>query len=116
MLVTLHRPALVDGPVIDEVMRGLVPLLASLPTVFPVHPRTRRGVPCFRLRDTTERPITVSTSTNTLLGMRPEGIAEIPQRLAATNGRPHRVPDGWDGAAATRIAEVLARQFDATSD
>jgi UDP-N-acetylglucosamine 2-epimerase (non-hydrolysing) len=163
LLVTLHRPALVDGPLIGEVLHRLVEISESLPVVFPVHPRTRRalaaldgnprdglrllepvgyieflglmssaaavltdsggiqeettwlGVPCFTLRDTTERPITVSTGTNTLLGLDPEKISEIPQRLATAKGCPHRLPDGWDGAAATRIVEVLARELDATS-
>ena len=32
------------------------------------------GVPCFTLRDTTERPITCSQGTNTLLGLAPERI------------------------------------------
>ena len=33
---------------------------------------------------------------------------EIPARLSARDGAP-RVPDGWDGAAAERIVDVLER-------
>jgi UDP-N-acetylglucosamine 2-epimerase (non-hydrolysing) len=40
LLVTLHRPALVDGPQLDAVMAELARL--DMPVVFPVHPRTRR--------------------------------------------------------------------------
>jgi UDP-N-acetylglucosamine 2-epimerase (non-hydrolysing) len=41
-LVTLHRPALVDNPDrMREVMRTLREVAASVPLVFPVHPRTR---------------------------------------------------------------------------
>ena len=36
------------------------------------------GVPCFTLRDSTERPVTVELGTNTLLGPSPTRIAEIP--------------------------------------
>lgn len=157
LLVTLHRPALVDGPLLADAARELVALSRQLPVVFPVHPRTRRalanllphgsdgrlfvldpvgyiefisltstaaavltdsggiqeettwlGVPCFTLRETTERPVTVSIGTNTLLGLRPERIAEIPDLLAAAAGRPHELPAGWDGDAASRIADVLA--------
>jgi UDP-N-acetylglucosamine 2-epimerase (non-hydrolysing) len=41
-LVTLHRPALVDGPLLGEVMRRLARLARDLPVLFPVHPRTRK--------------------------------------------------------------------------
>jgi UDP-N-acetylglucosamine 2-epimerase (non-hydrolysing) len=41
LLVTLHRPALVDGPLIEAAMDRLAALARSLPVVFPVHPRTR---------------------------------------------------------------------------
>jgi len=41
-LVTLHRPALVDGPLLGETVRRLAELARELPVVFPVHPRTRK--------------------------------------------------------------------------
>ena len=55
------------------------------------------GVPCFTLRDNTERPITVSAGTNTLLGLDPARIAELPDLLADRGERPDP-PAGWDGA------------------
>src|SRR5918999_744531 len=42
LLVTLHRPALVDGPLLEEAMSALAAVAAELPVVFPVHPRTRK--------------------------------------------------------------------------
>jgi UDP-N-acetylglucosamine 2-epimerase (non-hydrolysing) len=42
VLVTLHRPALVDGPLLEETVQRLASLAAELPVVFPVHPRTRK--------------------------------------------------------------------------
>ena len=42
---------------------------------------TYLGVPCFTLRDNTERPVTVRAGTNTLLGLDPARIAEIPGLL-----------------------------------
>src|SRR4051794_2519842 len=42
LLVTLHRPALVDGPLLGEALAQLERLAAELPVVFPIHPRTRR--------------------------------------------------------------------------
>ncbi|MBS1863387.1 MAG: UDP-N-acetylglucosamine 2-epimerase (non-hydrolyzing) [Actinobacteria bacterium] len=41
-LVTLHRPALVDGPLLGETVAGLAALSEAMPVVFPVHPRTRK--------------------------------------------------------------------------
>jgi UDP-N-acetylglucosamine 2-epimerase (non-hydrolysing) len=40
-LVTLHRPAVVDGPLLDRALAKLALLSRELPIVFPVHPRTR---------------------------------------------------------------------------
>ncbi len=42
LLVTLHRPALVDGPLLGEAMTRLASVARELPVVFPVHPRTRK--------------------------------------------------------------------------
>ena len=52
------------------------------------------GVPCFTLRPNTERPVTISQGTNTLLGEDPAPIADIrPRQLE------HRLAriEGWDG-------------------
>jgi UDP-N-acetylglucosamine 2-epimerase (non-hydrolysing) len=154
LLVTLHRPALVDGPLLADVIARLSDVSRELPIVFPVHPRTRKvmdrmglepapavrlteplsyleflsleadaravltdsggvqeettylGVPCFTLRDNTERPVTVRAGTNTLLGLEPERIDHILPALA----NPKTVtepPPMWDGRAADRVAKVL---------
>jgi UDP-N-acetylglucosamine 2-epimerase (non-hydrolysing) len=42
LLVTLHRPALVDGPLLEETMQRLTEVARAMPVVFPVHPRTRK--------------------------------------------------------------------------
>jgi UDP-N-acetylglucosamine 2-epimerase (non-hydrolysing) len=44
LLVTLHRPALVDGPLLRDVMNELERMSEHLPVVFPVHPRTCRNL------------------------------------------------------------------------
>ena len=155
LLVTLHRPALVDGAMLFDVLDQLSLIAAELPVVFPVHPRTRKrmenialapavqlldplgyleflsleadagavltdsggvqeestylGIPCFTLRENTERPVTVRAGTNTLLGLDPSRLAEIP---AAIGQGAHSVhpPPGWDGHAAERIAAVICGQ------
>jgi UDP-N-acetylglucosamine 2-epimerase (non-hydrolysing) len=154
LLVTLHRPALVDGPLLAEVVKQLGRVATLLPVIFPAHPRTRKmmaaiavhpairvidplgyldflsletdakavltdsggvqeettylGVPCFTLRDNTERPVTIREGTNRLLGLDPQRIGEIPALLDARNRVRFSVPRRWDGHAAERLAEVIA--------
>jgi UDP-N-acetylglucosamine 2-epimerase (non-hydrolysing) len=42
LLVTLHRPSLVDGPLLADALARLDLMARELPVVFPVHPRTRK--------------------------------------------------------------------------
>ena len=44
VLVTLHRPALVDGPLLEEVVQQLAELARETPVLFPAHPRTQKGM------------------------------------------------------------------------
>ena len=73
------------------------------------------GVPCFTLRDTTERPVTIELGTNTLLGLDPSRIREIPRLLER-----FRPPDApiplWDGHAGERVASVLRSYLDAREE
>lgn len=157
LLVTLHRPALVDGPLLFEAVAELNRVAREMPVLFPVHPRTRArlagnaelaedlhlvdpagyleflsleadagavltdsggvqeettylGVPCFTLRDNTERPVTIELGTNVLLGLDPARIGEIPSIIAGRDpsAPPPEPPPLWDGRAADRIADLLA--------
>ena len=66
------------------------------------------GVPCLTLRDSTERPVTVTHGTNWLVGADPRAaVAAAASVLAAP--RPSRdLPPMWDGRAAERIVEILS--------
>jgi UDP-N-acetylglucosamine 2-epimerase (non-hydrolysing) len=44
VLVTLHRPALVDGPLLAPAMAALERMAGEVPVVFPMHPRTRAAL------------------------------------------------------------------------
>ena len=168
VLVTLHRPSLVDDEaVLAETADALASLGRELPIVFPVHPRTRArlealglfarlleagvvitdpvgyldfvgleaearavvtdsggvqeetsalGVPCFTLRDTTERPITIELGTNTMLGRRPDRLLEIPSALAGSDPSMRAPIPLWDGRAGERAAEVLVRDLGRPAD
>lgn len=66
------------------------------------------GVPCLTLRETTERPITVSEGTNVVVGRDPGRILKEARRAMNGEVRPRR-PELWDGRAGERIADVLIR-------
>jgi UDP-N-acetylglucosamine 2-epimerase (non-hydrolysing) len=151
VLVTLHRPRLVDdADLLARTMAALDDVAESLPVIFPVHPRTRRNldgstrvllteplpyrqflsleakaaavvtdsggiqeettvlrVPCFTLRENTERPITIELGTNKLLGLEPDRLREVPSLLA--DPKPGQIPPLWDGRAGERAAEAIER-------
>jgi len=69
---------------------------------------TALGVPCITLRENTERPITVTAGTNTVVGTDPGRIRATFHDILATGGKRGRVPDLWDGHAAERIATIIA--------
>src|SRR5215210_2143164 len=163
LLVTLHRPALVDrANELIQVMEMLEDVTRDRPVVFPVHPRTRGmleaqgwrggsvlllapqsyvrflslmvsaaavltdsggiqeettvlGVPCFTLRATTERPITVAAGTNHVLGTGRKALDLFLELLPAAARRALEPPERWDGRAAARAADALVRRFGAAS-
>jgi len=67
------------------------------------------GVPCMTLRDTTERPETVTLGTNEVLGTEPMRLADAFDRLFDKGWKKGTVPDRWDGRAAERIVAALEK-------
>jgi UDP-N-acetylglucosamine 2-epimerase (non-hydrolysing) len=153
VLVTLHRPSLVDVPdLLGQTMAALKHVAETVPVIFPVHPRTRKnlgtggggvllteplpyrqflsleaeaaavvtdsggiqeettvlGVPCFTLRDNTERPETLQ-GTNTLLGLEPDALREIAALLE--HPKEGAIPPLWDGRAGERAADEVERRL-----
>jgi UDP-N-acetylglucosamine 2-epimerase (non-hydrolysing) len=62
------------------------------------------GVPCLTLRENTERPITVSQGTSTLVGNDAERLESLVTDILADRYKHGRPPRLWDGRAARRIA------------
>lgn len=70
---------------------------------------TALGVPCVTLRESTERPITVTHGTNTVVGTAREAILAAVAEVLESGGKRGRIPELWDGQAAQRIAgEILS--------
>ena len=69
---------------------------------------TALGVPCLTLRENTERPVTVTEGTNTLVGADAASLAAAMADLRAGRG-PAPMPRLEDGRASARVADVLAR-------
>lgn len=67
------------------------------------------GVPCITLRDSTERPETVSVGTNELIGTDPAALKPALDKLFAGQWKKGAIPELWDGRTGPRIAEALER-------
>jgi UDP-N-acetylglucosamine 2-epimerase (non-hydrolysing) len=65
------------------------------------------GVPCFTLRDNTERPVTIEQGTNMLVGANARDLPDAFSDFQRTGGKRGTIPEKWDGAAAARIAPIL---------
>lgn len=68
---------------------------------------TVMGVPCMTLRDSTERPETVTVGTNELIGTDPAALPPALQRLFAGQWKKGAIPELWDGRTGPRIAAAL---------
>jgi UDP-N-acetylglucosamine 2-epimerase (non-hydrolysing) len=69
------------------------------------------GIPCFTLRENTERPETITVGTNTLVGNSIENL-KVAYNLFIQNGkRKSGIPELWDGKASERIITILLTIF-----
>ncbi len=114
---------------------GLAPRLHATPGLLPIEPlgyddfvtlmsdarlvatdsggiqeeTTVLGIPCLTLRAGTERPVTVTQGTNVVVGLDAERIRCEVAAILAGRGKRGRIPEGWDGRAAERIADAIQR-------
>lgn len=77
------------------------------------------GVPCVTLRESTERPVTVTEGTNRLAPwpLATAGIVSSARDALAAGRVPvgSRAPEGWDGHAGARVVEALAAAIPGTT-
>lgn len=73
---------------------------------------TALGVPCLTLRDTTERPVTVTQGTNRVIGSDPARVLNETLQILQRSSPPRERPRLWDGRAASRIVSVLQEYWE----
>jgi len=70
---------------------------------------TVMGIPCMTLRDNTERPETITSGTNELLGTDPKAIKAAMEKLFSGEWKKGSIPELWDGKTAKRIVQHLLK-------
>ena len=69
------------------------------------------GVPCITLRDSTERPETVTVGTNELIGSNPSDIGKWISKMLSNDWKKGAIPELWDGKTSDRILEVICSKY-----
>jgi UDP-N-acetylglucosamine 2-epimerase (non-hydrolysing) len=69
---------------------------------------TYLGIPCLTLRDTTERPITISEGTNQLATA--ADLSELIEKVLSGGWQTGKRPSLWDGNTAARVADDIRRR------
>ena len=66
-------------------------------------------VPCLTLRPNTERPVTCTVGTNTLVPFELKEIEKYISQIENNTYKKGKIPDMWDGHSTERIFEELAK-------
>lgn len=67
--------------------------------------------PCLTLRENTERPITVNSGTNTIIGSDWEKLQKEVNLILNGKYKHGKTPKYWDGKASVRIAKIIAVKY-----
>ncbi|MBS7255190.1 non-hydrolyzing UDP-N-acetylglucosamine 2-epimerase [Flavobacterium branchiicola] len=65
------------------------------------------GIPCFTMRDNTERPETETIGSNTIVGTLLENLEKVFGQFLQNGPRKSGIPELWDGKASERIISIL---------
>jgi UDP-N-acetylglucosamine 2-epimerase (non-hydrolysing) len=68
------------------------------------------NIPCFTMRNNTERPETQTIGTNTLVGTSIENLEKIYAAFLQNGPRKAGIPELWDGKASERIIDILLKK------
>ena len=67
-------------------------------------------IPCYTIRDNTERPITIAQGTNRLVGTKKKNIIKIFKKNKLSIKSDYKLPRFWDGNSSKRILEALQKK------
>lgn len=65
------------------------------------------GIPCFTMRDNTERPETETIGSNQIVGTSLENLKKLFGAFLENGPKKSGIPDLWDGKASERIISIL---------
>ena len=68
------------------------------------------GIPCFTMRNNTERPETENIGTNTLVGTSVENLKMNFKKFLRNGKKKSRIPELWDGNTSERIIDILLQK------
>jgi len=68
---------------------------------------TVMGIPCFTMRNNTERPETETIGSNTIVGTSLENLQKVFGLFLKNGARKSGIPELWDGKASERIISIL---------
>jgi UDP-N-acetylglucosamine 2-epimerase (non-hydrolysing) len=68
---------------------------------------TYLGVQCITVRNNTERPVTVTTGTNQLIGTELDAVEKAALEVLDGNIKKGNIPENWDGLTAERIVDII---------
>ena len=65
------------------------------------------GIPCFTMRNNTERPETITIGTNNLVGTSIANLEKVFAEFLISEKKQSGIPELWDGKASDRIIDIL---------
>ncbi len=74
------------------------------------------GIPCMTLRNSTERPETITVGTNELVGTDPLKLPPYLEKIKKNQWKKGGIPELWDGKTSERIVQVLLKLYSNTSE
>lgn len=72
---------------------------------------TALRIPCITMRENTERPVTVTAGTNTIVGTDTKKLFRVFRHIMNGTYKKGKMPKYWDGNAGTRIVKILKDKF-----
>jgi UDP-N-acetylglucosamine 2-epimerase (non-hydrolysing) len=69
------------------------------------------NIPCLTIRKNTERPVTLESGTNILVGQNPISLQNEIKKIMSGRQKKGLIPPLWDGKTSNRILDIILRHF-----